>query len=164
MKELLLQYAEYNVWANKLIIDAICQINASDLDREIVSSFPSVRATTYHTIGAELIWLQRLELLEHPYWFPDSFRDIFSEACIIWQNTSSDLERFVSSQRDAALTHKCEFSDRKGTPYKMPVCEILQHVFNHSTYHRGQLVTMLRQLGATKIPATDFIGFVRLKS
>jgi uncharacterized damage-inducible protein DinB len=160
MKELLLQYARYNVWANKKIIDAMLKINAADLDKEIISSFSSIRATTYHVIGAEMIWLQRLQLAEHPYWFADSFRDVFSEACTIWQKTSSDLVQFVEKQYDdRALGHELMYYDLKKMPHKRPVYEVILHVCNHSTYHRGQLVTMLRQAGATDIPGTDFTLF-----
>ena len=165
MKELLLQYAEYNAWANKPIIDTLSQLSEEDVDKEITSSFPSLRATAMHTLGAEFIWLQRLQLAEHPVWLPGSFQGTFTEACNKWQSVSSDFVHFVSDQGDdKALMHQCEFKDRKGAPYKMPVYHILQHVFNHSTYHRGQLVTMLRQVGVTTIPATDFIGYARLKA
>ena len=162
MKELLLQYARYNVWANKRVIDVMLQLNTADLDREIVSSFSSLKKTTIHIMGAESIWLQRLQLAAHPIWLPESFKDIFSKACILWQQASLDLEGFISSEKDdAALVQVCSFNDRKGTPLEHEVSHILLHVFNHSTYHRGQLITMLRQIGMTEIPATDFIAFVR---
>jgi len=162
MKELLLQYAEYNVWANKLTTDALLQLDENLADKEVVSSFSSIRATTYHTIGAEYIWLQRLQLVEHPIWLPDSFEGTFAAACNAWNNYSNELVKFASRQYDdRALEHVCAYNDRKGSPHKTPVYQILQHIFNHSTYHRGQLITMLRQVGATKIPGTDFIAFVK---
>ena len=164
MKEMLLQYAEYNVWANKMVIDATLQLDESLVDKEVVSSFPSVRATLYHVMGAESVWLQRLHLVEHPVWLPATFEGSFAEACHEWQKFSGELVKFVSDQYDdKAFQHVCMYNDMKGNPWKTPVNQILQHVFNHSTYHRGQLVTMLRQLGETKIPGTDFIGFVRRK-
>lgn len=160
MKELLLQYAEYNAWANKLIIDSLSQLGEAEINKEITSSFPSLKDTVYHTLGAEYIWLQRLQLAEHPVWLPATFEGTFAEACTIWQQTSQDIIGFIKEQyRDNALEHKCEFNDRKGVPHKMAVYQILLHVFNHATYHRGQLVTMLRQVGVTSIPGTDFIGF-----
>ena len=59
MKELLVQYGTYNCWANQLIIDALLKLNDSDLDKEILSSFPSLRKTVFHTWSAEYVWVQR---------------------------------------------------------------------------------------------------------
>ncbi len=161
MKDLLLQYAQYNQWANKLMIDAILQLKAGAADKEINSSFPSVRRTVLHSWGAESIWLQRLLLAEHPVWHGDDLAITIEDACKRWQADSASLVNFVERQYDdRALQHVVEFYDRQKKTYKMPVYHVLQHVFNHATYHRGQLVTMLRQLGVTKIPATDFEAFV----
>ena len=164
MKELLLQYAQYNVWANKLILDAIVKLDNGAVDTEVMSSFPSVRATVLHVWSAEYIWLQRLQLAEHPVWVQGDFSGTFEEACNAWQKTSAELIQFVEKQYDdRSLEHVLQFYDRQKVSHKMPVYQVLQHVFNHSTQHRGQLITMLRQLGATKIPGTDFIGFAKTK-
>jgi uncharacterized damage-inducible protein DinB len=162
MKELLQQYATYNVWANKLMTEALLKLDDGAIDQEITSSFPSLRATVYHTWSAEFIWLQRLQLVEHPVWVQGEFNGSFIEACENWQRASADLLQFVEKQYDdRALQHVLQFYDRQKVSHKMPVFQVLQHVFNHSTYHRGQLVTMLRQTGAKEIPGTDFIGFAR---
>jgi uncharacterized damage-inducible protein DinB len=162
MKELLLQYARYNIWANKLMIDITLAQDVAILDTEVVSSFPSLRQTVYHTWGAESIWLQRLQLAEHPVWEPTEFAGTFEEACAAWQQASNDLLQFVEKQYDdSALIHVFQYYDLKKNSYKTPVYQALHHVFNHGTYHRGQLITMLRQLGVTKLPSTDFITYVR---
>ena len=164
MKELLLQYARYNVWANKLILDTILKQSNNAVDKEMVSSFRSIRATVYHTWSAEHIWLQRLQLVEHPVWAEGSFSGTFDEAVTAWTHASANLVEFVSKQYyDLAFEHVLQFYDRQKVSHKMPVYQVLHHVFNHSTYHRGQLVTMLRQAGATTIPGTDFVTFARGK-
>ena len=164
MKELLLQYAQYNVWANKLIIDALLKLEEGAADKEVASSFPSIRKTVLHTWSAESIWLQRLLLAEHPVWQEDVFNGNIENICSEWQKTSPEFVVFVEKQYDdKALQHVLQFYDRQKKSYKMPVYQVLHHVFNHSTYHRGQLVTMLRQLGQTTMPQTDFTAFVRLK-
>ena len=164
MKELLLQYAQYNVWANKLILDALLKLDDGAVDKEIASSFPSIRATLVHTWSAEFIWLQRLQLVEHPVWIQGEFEGAFEEAVSQWQKVSASLVQFVEKQYDdRAFEHVLQFYDRQKVSHKAPVFQVLNHVFNHSTQHRGQLITMLRQLGVTKIPQTDFIAFARLK-
>lgn len=160
MKEMLLQYAAYNVWANKLIIDAIMKLEEAQVDMEITSSFSSLRKTVYHVWSAEYIWLQRLELAERPVWIESDFDGTFLTVCDDWQKVSESLKAFTEKQfDDNALTHVLQYYDRKKNSHKTPVFQVLLHVFNHSTYHRGQLVTMLRQAGLKDIPGTDFIAY-----
>jgi uncharacterized damage-inducible protein DinB len=162
MKELLLKYALYNVWANNLIIETLMGLDGEQSDREITSSFPSVRKTVCHVWSAEYIWWQRITLVEHPVWAESAFTGSLAEACQNWQDASAKLVAFVEKQfDDRALTHVFQYYDLKKNSHKSPVYLVLQHVFNHSTYHRGQLVTMLRQVGVKKIPQTDFIAYAR---
>lgn len=164
MKEILLQYAGYNIWANKLIADAMMKLSDAQVDMELVSSFPSIRKTVYHTWAAEYIWLQRLLLAERPVWVAADFTGTFGEACGEWQKASGELLRFAQKQfDDNSFTHMVQYYDQKKNAHKTPVFQVLQHVFNHSTYHRGQMVTMLRQAGAQEIPGTDFIAYGRKK-
>src|SRR5271170_6104787 len=100
MKELLQQYARYNAWANKLIIEALLKLDEGAVDKEIISSFPSARATALHTWSAEFIWLQRLQLVEHPVWVQGEFEGTFEEACSKWQQVSAALVQFVEKQYD----------------------------------------------------------------
>jgi uncharacterized damage-inducible protein DinB len=162
MKETLLQFANYNIWANKRIIESLQKLPEEDIDKEIISSFSSIRKTIYHTWAAENIWLERLQLQEQPVWIEEVFKGSFTEACTEWQKVSEMLSVFISKQfDDKALEHVFQYYDRAKKSHKTRVCDILMHVFNHSTYHRGQIVTMFRQTGITKISGTDFITYVR---
>ncbi len=164
MKETLLQLARYNIWANKRIMETMLRLDDAILDQEIASSFPSLRRTAYHMWSAEFIWLQRLQLVENPVWIETVFKGNVQEAFAEWEQVSKSLLQFVERQyNDHSLEHVLQYYNSKKEPFKNPVYSILQHVFNHATYHRGQLVTMLRQAGITKIPATDMIVFIRQK-
>ena len=161
MKELLVQYAEYNAWANSRITEALLQLDDTILEQELISSFSSLRATVYHVWSAEYIWLQRLQLAEHPVWIESAFDGTFAAAVSEWAKVSEGLQQFVKNQYDdKALMHMVQYNDRRGNLHKTPVFQVLQHTFNHSTYHRGQLVTMLRHAGVKELPSTDFIAFV----
>jgi len=160
MKETLLQYAGYNIWANKRIIQVMMKLEAAQQEQELASSFSSLKKTILHVWSAEYIWLQRLQLVEHPVWMEEGFQGTAEEACKQWQHTSVLLQQFVEKQfNDAAFSHVLQYYTRKNQSVKSKVGEVLIHVFNHSTYHRGQLVTMLRQMGISNLPATDFIAF-----
>jgi len=163
MKELLSRYAQYNIWANKKIIDVLLKLDENVLDKEIISSFSSIRKTVYHIWSAEYIWMQRLDLVEHPIWMELDFNGSFQDACKAWQRSSESLLTFIERQYDdKAFEHVFQYySPFKKDHFKRQVYIALTHVFNHSTSHRGQLITLLRQAGETKIPETDLIAFAK---
>ncbi len=161
MKELLLQSAQYNLWANRSIIDTLLALPGNTAHKELNSSFPSIKDTALHSWSAEYIWLQRLQEVAEPLWIQGMYVGLFKEICNNWIKTSAQLVDYVKQIDKNSLSDICTYKDRKGNAYTTPVWQILHHVFNHATYHRGQLVTMLREVGATQIPGTDFIAFVR---
>ena len=161
MKELLNQYAQYNIWANQLVIDAIATLPEGAAEMAINSSFPNIKATVAHIYGAEDVWLQRMQHVAQPAWNGE-MNGTIAEVCHHWQQASASIAAFVATQTNEQLSAALSYADRRGNAYTNTFAQILHHVFNHSTYHRGQLVTMLRQAGATQIPGTDFISFARL--
>ena len=162
MKELLIQYARYNAWANKRIIDMLSKLDDEVIaEKEFISSFPTIQATVYHIWSAEFIWLQRLQLTENPVWIDAVFKGSYEEACREWQEVSKVLIQYVEKQYDdRAFEHVFQFYDRTKESYKFQVYTALNHVFNHSAQHRGQIISMLRQAGVTKIPSIDLCTFV----
>lgn len=158
----MIQMARYNAWANRRIVGALQALDNARLDAELRSSFPSLRKTVTHLRAAERVWMDRLALVESPVWLGGDFGPSFPELCVQWLAVSDELARFAEKQyNDKALLHVVEYRDLKKALHKTPVFAVLQHVFNHSTYHRGQLVTMMRATGSTKIPGTDLMLFVR---
>lgn len=162
MKELLQQYAAYNIWATKLLVDRINKLSEAEITKEITSSFPSLYKTLQHMWLAEEVWWQRLKLAENIVLESDKFTGDFNELANTMAKQSLQWKNWVDNATDNQLNHVFAFMRNK-EQIKMPVYQMLQHVFNHATYHRGQLVTMLNQLGADKIPSTDFSTFCRKK-
>jgi uncharacterized damage-inducible protein DinB len=162
MKELLNQYAAYNIWATRLLVDCISKFSDEALRKEIVSSFPSMYKTVQHMWLAEEVWWKRMKLEENIEPQSEKFNGSFKEMAALLAKQSQLWKEWVENANDNQLSHVFAFVRNK-EQNKMPVYQMLHHVFNHATYHRGQLVTMLRQIGAEKIPATDFAAFVRLK-
>ena len=162
MKELLQQYAAYNVWASKTLFERINKLSEEEINKAIASSFPSIYKTVQHMWLAEEVWFQRLKLVENIELQSDKFTGSFNELSANLAKQSQQWIDWVNAATEPQLTHVFAYVRNK-EQLKQPVYQMLQHVFNHATYHRGQLVTMLRQLGADKIPATDFSAFCRLK-
>lgn len=162
MKQLLQQYAAYNIWANKKIIDTANLLSDEQIHQEIVSSFPSVYKTVVHLAEVENAWWERLKLVEHPTpsgWFSGNFATLSKKLLQL----SQQWYDWIAQTNDANIAHVFAYQNSKKEHFKQPVYEMLLHLFNHQTFHRGQLITMFRQLGMDKIPPTDFIVWSRKK-
>jgi len=159
MKQRYIDYANYNIWANNRLIGDLLEQNDGLINSELVGSYPTIRATILHIWYAEIGWLSRLNEngweAEKVTGFSGSNTELFKE----WQKTSLDFKNFVDN---AELEKKIEF-EHKGEGFSIPTREIVQTVFNHGSYHRGQVVMMMRQLGVSKISQTDYIEWVREK-
>ena len=162
MKQLLQQYAAYNIWANKKITETANQLSEEQINKGIVSSFPSVYKTVLHLMEVENVWWERLQLVENTTlsgWFTGDFDELSKKLL----GLSQHWHDWIQNTNDVNISHVFAYQNSKKEQFKQPVYEMLLHLFNHQTFHRGQLVTMFRQLGLDKIPPTDFIVFSRSK-
>ena len=151
----------YNSWANHRVLDACTPLSAAQFTQNVTSSFPSVRDTLAHIMLAEWVWLERWQG-RSPAFPPSDFADLASIRTR-WQKIDGDLNAYVQKLSPADLERVVEYKNTKGTAFSNPMQQMLQHVVNHGTYHRGQITTMLRQLGATPL-TTDLIAFYREKA
>jgi uncharacterized damage-inducible protein DinB len=163
VKELLQQYSAYNAWANQRLVECIQSHPEDIINRAVPSSFPTIYATLLHMWDAESIWWQRLKLQEvvipPSAKFEGSVRDV--AAALLHQNNL--WKNWIDQASAAAIDHVFHYQNTKREQFRQPVYQVLLHMFNHGTYHRGQLVTMLRQLGIDRIPGTDFIIWSRTR-
>jgi uncharacterized damage-inducible protein DinB len=163
VKELFKQYASYNLWADERLSEVILTLSEEQVQQTVKSSFPSIHKTLLHMWDAESIWWQRLKLVEHVI-RPSTAADYTTnEVTAKIHQQDHDWLQWVSDATDTAIEHVFAYQNTKREQFKQPVFQMLLHLFNHNTYHRGQLVTMFRQVGAEKIPSTDFIEFSRRK-
>lgn len=161
MKELLSQFAAYNHWAHKRITDAILLMD-DNLHQQIVkSSFPNLYATVLHMWDAESAWWQRVKQHESILVPSKTFNPTMKEAVNGLLAQSAQWCDLVEELDDASLRYAVPYRNMKGEAFSQPLSEILHHVFNHGNYHRGQLVTIMRELGEETIPQTDFIYWAR---
>lgn len=163
MKKMLVQYAAYNLWANSRLIEVINNLTDEQIDREIVSSFTSIKKTVLHLWDVENIWWQRMKLVEVQVWQSDNFTGSLLELTNHLMAQSKQWKEWIDLATEAALEHEFIYKNSKKDQFKQPVYEMLLHLFNHQSYHRGQLVTMLRQVDEKNIPNTDLISFLRKK-
>jgi uncharacterized damage-inducible protein DinB len=151
---------DYNAWANHRSLDAACTLTTEKFVQPMGSSFGSVRDTLAHIYGAEWIWLERFQG-RSPSSLPDTtqFKDVASLR-ERWNEHETRLLDFVRGLNQGDLDRVMEYKTLKFGIYRNPLWQSMQHLVNHGTYHRGQVTTLLRQLGAQPI-LTDLMHFYR---
>jgi uncharacterized damage-inducible protein DinB len=160
MKELLQQYAAYNIWAHQILYVRISKLTEEQITTGIVSSFPSIYKTAVHLWQAEHIWWQRLQKVENIIILSEAFNGSFKALTEGHLQQSQQWKQWVDNATDNDLTAAFTFLRNK-EQMTMQVKDMLLHIFNHATMHRGQLITFLRQLGEEGIPSSDFSTYCR---
>jgi uncharacterized damage-inducible protein DinB len=110
---------------------------------------------------AESIWWQRVKLQENIIIPSLTFHATMQEAVNGLMNQSKDWMNWVQQANELQLEHVFAYQNSKKEQFKQPMWQMLLHMFNHATFHRGQLVTIVRQVGEDKIPPTDYIHYTR---
>ena len=155
MKRHIYTQVDYNLWANRKTTELLASLGPSVLDESIANSFPTIKETLKHLHYAESIWLQRIQLNEDTQipW-PDanpSADQLYSDL----NQASQDLKDYVDGLNTDDLGRTVSFITGEGASLSNTVERIIYHVINHSTYHRGQVITMLKQLGIKEAVSTD---------
>lgn len=154
---------EYNRWANARVLTAVSRLPAEQFTKDLSNSFPSVRDTLVHMVWAEWIWLMR--------WLGESPKIKFDPADFPtiarlkekWREIEIGQVDFIATLTDESLAKVIAYINTKDEEWKYPLGQMMQHVVNHASYHRGQITTMLRQLGEEGV-GTDFLLFFDEKS
>ena len=153
----LVKHVEYQQWANQKIANSIQSLPNEVVEKEFGGSFPSMRLTLLHLLQADYRWLHRLK------GFP------IVDVPTAWQHADvhtllttwiSVQEQLVSRVKEIAPegNKNVKFTTAKGDSYELPLADVIAHVVNHATYHRGQLVNMMRMAGE-KPESTDYFLF-----
>jgi uncharacterized damage-inducible protein DinB len=150
------QLYDYNRWADRRILTVASILASDDFIRPMGNSFSSVRDTLAHILSAEWIWLERWQgrspkALLDAATFP-TVQSLESR----WEIVEHDQTQFIEALTPQRLGEELAYINQKGQHYSYPLWQQMVHVVNHSSYHRGQVTTLLRQLG-TEAVSTDFL-------
>jgi len=159
------QLFDYTEWANDLAMDAAANLSDDVLRRDVGISHQSIFGTLLHMAGAEWIWLERWHGRSPArdeawsLWTIDSCVDlsILKER---WRELIDRRSQFISELDEERLAAELAFKLLSGDPSSMRLADQMQHVTNHATMHRGQVVGMIRQLGIDP-PSTDMLFYLR---
>jgi uncharacterized damage-inducible protein DinB len=142
----------YSGWASRKLLDAALALPEEQQHREFGVSHKSLMGTLEHIFLADRIWLSRTvdpRVLQSQEAFPAA-----------WHSVQQRWERWASSLTHQEIVRTVDYKDLKGNPHRTPVWQIALHLVNHATLHRGQAMSLLRQLGVAP-PPTDLIFYYR---
>jgi uncharacterized damage-inducible protein DinB len=144
----------YTLWADRLFLDAVRDVPSEALTRDAGVSFGSLLGTLSHILSSQRRWLARFVGQREPD--PVAFSDL-DALVAAWAETSAELEAFLAALTEEQLAAEVTWTPGPETVTR-PLWQPVHHMVNHSTYHRGQVASLLRQLGYQP-PKTDLIFF-----
>jgi uncharacterized damage-inducible protein DinB len=152
---------DYHYWARDRALDAVAALTPEQFTRDLGSSFKSVRDTLAHTFAAEWAWHSRWQGVSPAALLPaEDFPDVPTLRAR-WLEQEQKVRSFLAGAAEQGIDRVIEFKLLSGQPGAAPLWQMVQHMVNHASYHRGQVTTMLRQLGAQPAKSMDMIAFYR---
>ena len=151
----------FNAWANNRVFETLRDLPESEYKQDLKTSFGTIHATMTHLVAAEKIWLSRLAGKPETALMTDQDTPSVESLKSAWEDIAARMARFLAKLDDGKLQEELSYVTTEGKEYRNTLQQILQHIVNHSSYHRGQIAGMLRQVGA-KAANTDLITFYRL--
>jgi uncharacterized damage-inducible protein DinB len=154
---------DYHYWARDRMLAALDTLTDEQYTRDLASSFRSIRDTAVHVYAAEWVWYSRWQgesptALVRPETLPTvgALRGA-------WLEHEVKMRAFLDVMAQRGLDHVMPYTLFSGDRGESQFGQMLQHVVNHASYHRGQITTMLRQIGATPPKSMDLIAFYRTR-
>jgi uncharacterized damage-inducible protein DinB len=163
LKQYFIDLAAYNSWADQKAMDWLSQITDEQWEQVNVSSFASVKQTAIHIASAEKIWIDFWTKAVHQVYLSANFAGGKDELISIWKTASDGLEAFINSHAEEKYDEPVMFTYPDGRTATMPYYQTFAHIVNHSTYHRGQLVTLMRQAGYDRFSSIDLATYYMKK-
>jgi uncharacterized damage-inducible protein DinB len=155
---------DYHYWARDRLLDAVELLAPEQFTRDLGSSFKSIRDTVAHTYSAEWAWHSRWVGQSPTAPLPfDQFADVPALRAA-WTALEPKVRGFVEDAGETGLARVIDYKLLNGQPGSTPLWQMAQHMVNHASYHRGQVTTMLRQIGAAPAKSMDLIAFYRLQA
>jgi uncharacterized damage-inducible protein DinB len=159
-KDALGRLLEYTKWANHKVVRAAATLRVDDFRRDLGSSHGGVRGTLTHILGAEWIWLERWKGVSPGRLLDEGeFPDILALRSR-WKAVEEHRDSWFKNLPETAVRQKVRYQNTEGKTYEAPLWQLVQHLANHSTYHRGQAMAMMKMLGA-KTVSTDILFWDR---
>lgn len=160
MKNHFLEVVRYNHWATNRLVEFLKEQDEKILTTEVVNSFSSILKTLYHIWDAQLIWFFRIGGGDIEFMPSSKLNEPIEEYFPKLVANCAEWINYLEGKSEAFFESECEFFTMSGEKSKKKASQIIQHCMNHATYHRGQIITLCKQLGINEVVSTDYIAFV----
>lgn len=152
----------FDHWATNRILEVVATLSPEQYQQDLKSSHGGIRGTLVHIYAADWVWMERWKGNSPAGLKKEDDLSTFPALKEEWDRLRNEMNSFVASLTEQKIQEPLSYKDIRGNAYTQPLWQQLQHLINHSTYHRGQVVTMLRQLGVKPV-STDLINYYRLQ-
>ncbi len=158
--------ARYNRWMNEKLYETAATLTDEERKKNLGAFFGSVHGTLNHLLFGDRIWLRRFgvtdagEMRAGSAAYGQDLFDVFAELRSERAKTDVVVDRWAKSLTDELLVAPLRYSNQGGKTFEHPLHYAVQHLFNHQTHHRGQVTTLLMQLGRDP-GVTDMIALLR---
>jgi len=153
-------FVAYSAWATHKMFDAVAQMSETGLYKDMNSSHKSIHGTLLHMVSAERTWLARFRGEQDPLRLGADEAPTLAAAKSVWEKIGYEMAKFVGTMTDKKLQETFKVASPEGQVFTHQYGQVVVHVVDHSTFHRGQVITLMRQLGVVP-PATGLIVFYR---
>ena len=158
MKEHVTQMADYNAWANVRLYRMAARLSDADYRRDAGAFFGSLHGTLNHLLVADRIWLRRLTGHgPRPAALNEILFEDLKELTAARQAEDQRLLAYVGSLSEAQLEEEFDYQTLAGAPQRQRRRDVLAHLFNHQTHHRGQAHAILTSLGVREPESLDLL-------
>ena len=151
---------DYNYWARDRMYEVLDPLTPEQATRDLGGSFGSIHDTVAHLYAAEVVWYSRWHGSSPALLKGEVIPDL-AAVRRAWLEHEPKMRAFVDELGEAGVGRVFEFKMFGGQPTASPFWQMLQHLVNHGSYHRGQVTSKLRQLGAQPAKSLDMIAFYR---
>jgi len=157
--DILREHLLYTAWASNRLVHAIENIPSDQLTQDFRTSDHSILGTLVHVFAADRVWLARVKSEPPSSFLTDSDYNLHVLQ-IDWPLLYDKWHEWAAGLSDESAGAAIAYTDLKGNPHASPAWEIVFHVVNHGTHHRGQAAGFLRSLGHTP-PQLDLVRYYR---
>jgi uncharacterized damage-inducible protein DinB len=161
LNSLVRNHIDYNAWASSRLLEAAAQLSPEELQRDFGTADKGIQGTLTHLFRAERIWLRRIleGIPAIPFALPGD--EQWAALIVEWPKLHRQWQDWARGLSATDVEEMLAYTDLENNPWKQPVWQVVLHLVNHSTHHRGQVAGFLRASGHIP-PPLDFIAYMRL--
>ena len=153
---------DYTKWADTRMFEAVTKLAPEAWTKDLGSSLKSARDTVVHLVSAQWIWVSRWKGQSPPGMFAAAEFPTQASIRDRWEPLAAELGAFVRAQTEESVAKPLTYKNLKGESFTYPLGQLMLHAVNHSTYHRGQVTTLIRQLGGQPLSSDLVVYYAEL--